>query len=97
MPIIASTSDGTEICTFDTGLAQAVDSNQATAARVTQGSAACHSFNFTGTSLDLATCVIVKVLLPSNNLVGPLDAIDLLTSQHAMPLCISSTGSVPAC
>ena len=49
------------------------DGSRATGVRATQGSAACHSGNVTGTALDLATCVVVKVLLPSNNLVGRLE------------------------
>ena len=49
------------------------DGGRATGVRATQGSAACHSGNVTGTALDLATCVVVKVQLPSNNLVGRLE------------------------
>ena len=64
-PILATQGDGTDVCT--------TDGNQATVQPTTQGSAACHSGNITGTALDLATCVVVKVLLPANNLVGSLD------------------------
>ena len=47
--------------------------DQATGVRATQGSTACHSGNATGTAFDLGTCVIVKLLLPSNNLIGQLE------------------------
>jgi hypothetical protein len=56
---------GDDECTADGG--------GATGVLTTQGSAACHSGSVTGTALDLATCVVVKVLLPSNNLIGSLD------------------------
>ena len=56
---------GGDECTADNG--------GATGVRTTQGSPACHSGSVTGTALDLATCVVVKVLLPSNNLIGSLD------------------------
>jgi hypothetical protein len=56
---------GSDECTADGGGATGVPTSQ--------GSAACHSGSVTGTALDLATCVVVKVLLPSNNLIGPLD------------------------
>eukprot|EP00900_Chrysochromulina_parva_P013157 jgi/Chrpa1/21842/Chrysochromulina_OHIO_Genome00027420-RA len=53
---------GDDECTADGG--------GATGVLTTQGSAACHSGSVTGTARDLATCVVVKVLLPSNNLIG---------------------------
>ena len=57
---------GDDECTAD-------DGGGATGVRTTQGSAACHSGSVTGTARDLATCVVVKVLLPSNSLIGSLD------------------------
>ena len=56
---------GDEECTADGG--------GATSVLTTQASTACHSGSVTGTARDLATCVVVKVLLPSNNLIGSLD------------------------
>jgi hypothetical protein len=76
LPILALRGDGTEACSSD--------GSQANGPAVTQGSAACHSGNVTGTALDHATCVVVKLLLPSNNLAGPLDAVDSLTSEHSL-------------
>jgi hypothetical protein len=67
---------GDDECTADGG--------GATGVRTTQGSAACHSGSVTGTALDLATCVVVKVLLPSNNLIGSLEGAlgELQNLQH---------------
>ena len=53
---------GDDECTAD-------DGGGATGVRTTQGSAACHSGSVTGTARDLATCVVVKVLLPFNTAV----------------------------
>ena len=59
-------------------------SGELTTAPSTQGSAACHSGSATGTAADHATCVVVKVMLPSNNLIGPLDALDPEASERAL-------------
>jgi serine/threonine protein kinase len=70
----------------------------ATGVRTTQGSAACHSGSTTGTALDLATCFVVKVLLPSNNLVGSLDGAlcELPFLQHLDLSGNVLTGSLPS-
>lgn len=60
------------------------DGSQAVGQPATRGSDACNSGNVTGTALDHATCVVVEVLLAENNLVGPLDALDPLTSERAL-------------
>ena len=62
-PQALSVLRGDDECTADGG-------GGATGVRTSQGSAACHSGSVTGTVSDLATCVVVKVLLPSNNLIG---------------------------
>jgi hypothetical protein len=76
LPLLVAQSDGTDACTSD--------GSQPTGLRATHGSALCHSGNVTGTALDYARCIVVKVLLPNNNLVGPLDALDPLTSERAL-------------
>ena len=76
LPILAVQTDGSDVCTADGSLPADL--------LTTQGSALCHSGNVTGTILDIATCVVVKVLLPDNNLIGPLDVMDPLTSERAL-------------
>ena len=76
LPILVELADGTDACTSD--------GSQAIGPLATQGSSLCHSGNVTGTALDLATCVVVKVILTSNNLAGSLDVVDSLTSERAL-------------
>ena len=65
-----------DMCTSEDG--------QTTTALTTQGSEVCHSGNVTGTAADHATCVVVKVMLPSNNLIGPLDELEPEATERAL-------------
>jgi len=81
---------GDDECTADGGGA-------ATGVLMTQGSAACHSGSVTGTALDLATCVVVKVLLPSNNLIGQIPPLTQLPYLQHLDLSDNAlTGSLPS-
>lgn len=76
LPVLALQSDGSEVCRAESGSDLFVSA--------TNGSMSCKAENVTGTTADLATCVVVKILLPDNGLVGTINAIDSLTSERAL-------------
>ena len=81
LPILSLTSDGTEMCSPEDAT---TNTNSSLITLISPGNISCSSGFNTGTIADVATCVVTKVLLPHNNLVGTLEAVDPLSFEHAL-------------